>query len=86
MMNQKILRITVGCSFITSYYFGLFWTPPLSYCVITWLTHPPTSPHMYDTINEYVFSLSKYFSFQRGRGGVEQFRMVKYITIYPNSQ
>ena len=45
MMIRKILRITVGCSFITSYYFGLFWTPPLSYCVITWLTPPlPSLP------------------------------------------
>ena len=33
--------------------------PPQSYCVIIWFTPPP--PHMYDAINEYVISLSKYF-------------------------
>ena len=45
-----------------SYYFGLFWTPTptQSYCVIIWLTPPP--PPMYDAINEYLISLSEYFS------------------------
>ena len=32
-----------GCSFIMSYYFGLFWT---SYCVIIWLP-PPPPPHVW---------------------------------------
>ena len=57
----KLLALR-GCSFIMSYYFGLFWTPttpPRSYFVIIRLT-PPTT-RMYDAINEYVISLSHFF-------------------------
>ena len=45
---ENKLKAIRGCSYIKSYYFVLFWTPPFS--------------HMYDTINEYVISLSEYSS------------------------
>ena len=46
--NEILVILIRGCSFIMSYYFGLFWTPtPLkSYCVIIWLT-PPYPPHVW---------------------------------------
>ena len=55
VLAELVIR---GCSFITSYYFGPFWTPPsLSICVIT-LLPPFDSPHVrHDRLTYYFIKL-----------------------------